>query len=66
MDAQKARLNKELEKINLEIEKVRQKLNNPSFTSKVPSAVLEEHRRRLEEWLGKQAQALNALKALEA
>ncbi|MEI7728196.1 MAG: valine--tRNA ligase [Verrucomicrobiota bacterium] len=66
VDAQKARLNKELEKINLEIEKVRQKLNNPSFTSKVPSAVLEEHRRRLEEWLGKQAQALNALKALEA
>ena len=34
--AEKARLGKELEKIDAEILKVAQKLNNPAFTQKVP------------------------------
>ena len=62
--AEKARLTKELAKINGEIEKVQQKLNNPNFTQKVPPAVLEEHKHRLEEWQGKKIQAENALSAL--
>ena len=45
--AEKARLTKELARIDGEIEKVQQKLGNPSFTQKVPPAVLEEHQKRL-------------------
>ena len=59
--AEKARLTKEVAKINGEIEKVQQKLNNPNFTQKVPPTVLEEHKRRLEEWQGKKVQAESAL-----
>jgi valyl-tRNA synthetase len=47
MEAEKARLKKELEKIEAEAAKVEQKLANPNFTQKVPRSVLEEHRQRL-------------------
>ena len=53
MEAEKARLNKELEKIEAEIVKVREKLNNPAFTGKVPPAVLEEHQKRQADWQAK-------------
>ena len=64
--AEKARLNKELEKIRVEIEKVQAKLNNPQFATKVPPAVLAEHQKRLAEWQGKETQVLNALANLPA
>ena len=48
--AEKARLTKELEKIESEITKAEQKLNNPNFTSKAPPHVLQEHQQRLAEW----------------
>lgn len=48
--AEKGRLNKELSKIDAEIEKVKQKLGNPAFAQKVPPTVLEEHHHRLTEW----------------
>src|SRR5476651_1014212 len=51
--AEKARLTKELEKIESEISKVEQKLANPNFTQKVPPQVLVEHQQRLAEWLAK-------------
>jgi valyl-tRNA synthetase len=63
--AEKARLAKELEKIQAEIVKVEQKLSNPSFAQKVPPAVLEEHKQRLADWQAKLAQVKNALSALE-
>ncbi|MDX1952319.1 MAG: valine--tRNA ligase [Verrucomicrobiota bacterium] len=66
IEAEKARLTKELEKISLEIKKVEEKLANPSFTSKVPPAVLEEHRNRLVEWQKKQELVRNALKGLSS
>jgi valyl-tRNA synthetase len=62
--AEKARLEKELVKITTEIERIEQKLANPAFTQKAPSHVLEEQRRRLAEWQGKQQQARTALNAL--
>ncbi|HOW66445.1 MAG TPA: valine--tRNA ligase [Candidatus Paceibacterota bacterium] len=62
--AEKARLEKELAKITVEIERIEQKLANPAFTQKAPSHVLEEQRRRLAEWQGKQQQAQTALSAL--
>jgi valyl-tRNA synthetase len=64
VEAEKARLTKELEKIQVEIEKVEQKLNNPGFVQKVPPAVLEEHKKRLVDWQAKQTQVKNALEAL--
>jgi valyl-tRNA synthetase len=62
--AEKARLTKELEKIQTEIGKVEQKLANPSFAQKVPPAVLQEHRQRLADWQAKLAQVQNALTAM--
>jgi len=48
--AEKARLKKELEKIESEILKAEQKLTNPAFTQKAPPQVLAEHQKRLVEW----------------
>jgi valyl-tRNA synthetase len=64
VDAEKARLTKELQKIETEISKVEQKLANPNFTQKVPANVLEEHRQRLVEWQGKREHVKSALAAL--
>ena len=62
--AEKARLEKELGKITVEVDKVRQKLANPSFTQKVPPAVLAEHEQRLVDWQNKFQQIKAALDAL--
>jgi valyl-tRNA synthetase len=62
--AEKARLEKENARISAEIDKVQQKLDNPQFVQKVPPAVLEEHRKRLAEWQGKQQQVQNSLRTL--
>ena len=64
MEAEKARLKKELEKIEAEIAKIEQKLANPNFTQKVPANVLEEHKQRLAEWQGKRDHVKSALAAL--
>jgi valyl-tRNA synthetase len=63
--AEKARLKKELAKIDAEIQKVKLKLNNPDFGQKVPPHVLEEHKQRLAEWQAKQQQVKSALDALQ-
>jgi valyl-tRNA synthetase len=63
--AEKARLTKELEKINAEISKVEQKLANTAFTLKAPPEVLREHQKRLEDWRAKSEQVQASLKALE-
>ncbi len=63
--AEKTRLTKELEKIESEISKVEQKLNNPTFAQKVPATVLEEHKQRLVEWQAKREHAKAALAALQ-
>jgi valyl-tRNA synthetase len=63
--AEKTRLGKELEKIDAEILKVAQKLNNPAFTQKVPTTVLAEHQKRLADWLAKKQHVEAAIKALE-
>ena len=53
MDAERARLTKELESINAEILKVEQKLANQAFTQKAPPSVLQEHQKRLADWQAK-------------
>ena len=62
--AEKIRLGKEIEKIQSEIVKVEQKLANPSFTAKVPPAVLAEHQQRLTDWKTKLAHTQASLKVL--
>jgi valyl-tRNA synthetase len=65
VEAEKLRLKKEMEKAEMEISKVEQKVANPNFAQKVPSQVLEEHKQRLVEWQNKLAHAKSALAALE-
>src|SRR5439155_1591471 len=47
VEGEKARLKKELDKIESEMLKAEQKLNNPSFATKAPANVLMEHQQRL-------------------
>jgi len=54
VNAEKARLSKELTRIAQEIEKVQQKLANPNFVQKVPPQVLDEHKQRLVSWQEKE------------
>jgi valyl-tRNA synthetase len=63
--AEKARLQKELEKIDTEILKVQEKLNNPNFAQKVPMAVLDEHKKRLTDWQFKREAIQASIRALE-
>ncbi|MFO1497722.1 MAG: class I tRNA ligase family protein [Verrucomicrobiota bacterium] len=62
--AEKARLTKELARIVAEIDKVQQKLANPSFVEKVPPTVLAEHQKRLADWQAKEQQVRSSLGAL--
>jgi len=64
VEAEKARLGKELKKIESEIEKVQAKLANPNFTQKVPAHVLDEHKQRLVDWQTKREQVQATLKVL--
>jgi valyl-tRNA synthetase len=64
VEAEKARLKKELEKNEAEIAKVEQKLNNPNFTGKAPAHVLQEHQQRLAEWQAKRDRVKSSLDAL--
>jgi valyl-tRNA synthetase len=66
VDAEKSRLGKELEKIEVEIGKVQAKLNNPAFTEKVPATVLDEHKKRLADWQDKKQRTETALAALQS
>jgi valyl-tRNA synthetase len=63
--AEKTRLSKEVEKIQAEITKVEQKLNNPAFIQKVPPAVLAEHQKRLADWQAKLEHVRKALDGLQ-
>jgi len=65
VEAEKARLKKELEKVLAEIAKVEQKLANPAFVQKVPPQVLQEHQQRLADWQAKKQKLDEALKDME-
>ncbi len=62
--AERARLTKEKEKIQIEITKVEQKLANPHFTQRAPAEVLRDHEQRLADWKEKLAHVKMALEAL--
>jgi valyl-tRNA synthetase len=65
IETEKKRLGKELEKIEAEVAKVEQKLNNPNFAGKAPAHVLQEHKQRLAEWQAKRDRVKASLDALK-
>ncbi len=62
--AERGRLARELEKIETEITKAKQRLANPGFSQKAPPKVLQEHQQRLAEWKAKHDQVRGALDRL--
>ncbi|MCB1225042.1 MAG: class I tRNA ligase family protein, partial [Verrucomicrobiales bacterium] len=63
VEAERARLDKEIGKAEAELAKVRAKLADEKFTSKVPEKVLVEHREREADWAAKLAK-LQEMKAV--
>ncbi|WP_096269584.1 valine--tRNA ligase [Paucisalibacillus globulus] len=53
-DKEIARLEKELDKWNKEVERVQKKLQNQGFISKAPEAVIEEEKKKEQDYLDKQ------------
>ena len=63
--AERARLNKEMEKVRREIESLDRKLSNASFVDRAPKEVVEENRRRLADYQDQAAKLSEGLKRLE-
>jgi valyl-tRNA synthetase len=64
-DAERARLQKEHAKAQLDIDRAQAKLTNPDFVQKVPPKVLDEHRNRLADAEARLRQIQSALDALD-
>ncbi|TQR16129.1 valine--tRNA ligase [Psychrobacillus soli] len=65
IDAEKARLEKELEKWAKEVKLVQGKLSNERFVSKAPEAVVAEERAKEQDYLEKHATVLKRLEELK-
>lgn len=65
VSAEKARLSRELEKAQAEVEKIKQRLQNKSFIENAPPAEVEKFRQRLQEWTEKISKIKASLSALE-
>jgi valyl-tRNA synthetase len=64
VEAERSRLNKEMEKVRREIEGLERKLSNESFVSRAPREVVEENRRRLAEYQDQASKLSDGLKRL--
>ena len=64
VEAEKARLEGQLEKITKEIDKAGAKLNNPKFTERAPEDVLQEAKDRLADWQEKERQTRESIEYL--
>jgi valyl-tRNA synthetase len=64
VEAERARIGKEVAKVESELEKVTAKLADTNFTSKVPQKVLDEHQQRKTDWEEKLAKLKVMLEAL--
>ena len=64
VEAETARVGKEVAKVESELEKVTAKLADTNFTSKVPQKVLDEHQQRKTDWEDKLAKLKVMLEAL--
>jgi valyl-tRNA synthetase len=64
VEAEKVRLETQLQKISREIEKAKAKLDNPKFTERAPEDVLQEAKDRLAEWKQKEEQTGESIEYL--
>jgi hypothetical protein len=64
--AEKARLEKELGKVDADIKRVDAKLNNPEFVRKAPEEIIDGEKEKREEAEGRRAKILEALERLNA
>lgn len=64
VEAERARVNKEMEKVTAELRKVLAKLNDENFISKVPEKVLADHKQRAADWAEKKKKLKEMLAAL--
>jgi len=64
VDAEKTRLNKQLESLNHVISSIEKKLKNSAFTEKAPPQVVEGARKQLAENQQKRQETADALQAL--
>jgi valyl-tRNA synthetase len=64
VEAERARVSKEIAKVESELEKVTAKLADENFTSKVPQKVLDEHQQRKADWQEKLAKLREMMAAL--
>ena len=62
--AERSRLNREMEKVRREMESLERKLSNASFVERAPKEVVEENRRRLEEYRNQATKLDEGLKRL--
>jgi valyl-tRNA synthetase len=65
LDAERARLAKEIQKIDVEVGKIDAKLGNADFIKRAPEEVVEEQRERREEALTRKAKMEEALSRLK-
>ncbi len=65
IEAEKARLSKELQKIDKEIATIEKKLGNENFVSKAPQEVIEEQKSRLADYVEKKEKFSSALESFE-
>jgi len=63
-EAERARLSKEMGKIDLDIEKVEKKLNNPKFVANAKPDIVEAERERLNELNAAKEKLVIAIKRL--
>ena len=65
VEAERARISKEIEKMELELKKCESKLGNASFVDRAPPEVVVQEKLRLEDWKTKLAQLGEMLTALK-
>jgi valyl-tRNA synthetase len=65
LDAERARLAKEIQKLDVEVGKIDAKLGNADFIKRAPEEVVEEQRERREEALARKAKMEEALSRLK-
>jgi valyl-tRNA synthetase len=65
LDAERARLTKEMAKCDADIARVDAKLDNPNFVARAPEEVVEEEKEKREEALARKAKIAEALRRLK-
>jgi valyl-tRNA synthetase len=65
VEAERARISKEIEKMELEVKKSEGKLGNASFVDRAPPEVVVQEKQRLEDWKTKLTQLAEMLAALK-